>query len=67
MAGMPGYVLEGGMTAPTLPQAMAGGGSSAYSNQRPHFGVIGVVLAAVAILYALDKFGFRFAVTAGRR
>jgi hypothetical protein len=29
--------------------------------------VIGLVLAAVVVLYALDKFGFRFAVTAGKR
>jgi hypothetical protein len=33
----------------------------------PHVGVIGLVLIAAAILIILDRAGFRFAVTAGKR
>lgn len=33
----------------------------------PHYSVIALVLFAVIVLWALNKFGFRFAVTAGRR
>lgn len=68
MAGMEGYLLEGGMSAPTLSTAGTGQGRGIdASGQLPHHGVIALVLVAVAILWALDKFGFRFAVTAGRR
>lgn len=33
----------------------------------PHIGPIALVLLAVALLFVLDRAGFRFAVTAGRR
>lgn len=33
----------------------------------PHLSVITLVLIAVAVLFILDRAGFRFAVTAGRR
>lgn len=67
MAGMDAAFLTGGagmVTAPPPPNAngiVVGGGV------QPHHSVIALVLIAVAILYALDKAGFRFAVTAGRR
>lgn len=69
MAGQESFLLEGGMATPSLGQVAAsgrnlptGGGAPA-----PHYSVIALVLAAVLVLWALDKFGFRFAVTAGRR
>jgi hypothetical protein len=34
---------------------------------QPHHGVVGIVLLAVIVLIVLDRVGFRFAVTAGRR
>lgn len=34
---------------------------------QPHHSVICLVLFAVLVLYLLDRSGFRFAVTAGRR
>lgn len=60
------------MVTPTLvsaPTALSGGGggSLAAGNVQPHHGMIGIVLLAVLVLIALDKFGFRFMVTTGRR
>jgi hypothetical protein len=37
------------------------------SSVQPHHGVVGLVLVAVLVLFILDRVGFRFAVTAGRR
>lgn len=37
------------------------------SGYQTHHGIIGLVVVAVLLLWALHKFGFRFAVTAGRR
>ena len=34
---------------------------------QDHHGLITLVLAAVAVLFILDRAGFRFAVTVGRR
>ena len=67
MAGMDAAFLTGGagmVTAPPPPNAngTVGGGGVA-----PHHSVIAIVLFAVAVLFILDKAGFRFAVTAGRR
>ncbi len=69
MAGQEQYLLEGGMSQPTLPQVATGIGRGLESSAGPpaHYSVIALVLFAVAVLWALDKFGFRFAVTAGRR
>lgn len=68
MAGQESYLLEGGMSQPTLNQVSAGMGRGvSASGIEPHHGVIGLVIFAVVVLWALDKFGFRFAVTAGRR
>lgn len=67
MAGVQESFLSGGAgmrTAPPPPNANAlvvGGGV------QPHYSVIAIVLIAVAVLFVLDKAGFRFAVTAGRR
>ncbi len=68
MAGMEAALLDGGLGAPVLTTQSAGMGRGiGGSGVQPHHGVIGLVLVAVLILWALDKFGFRFAVTAGRR
>ena len=68
MAGQEHFLLEGGMSQPTLTQQSAsiGRGISGSGLDARH-GIIGLVVLAVAILWALDKFGFRFAVTAGKR
>ena len=60
------------LVTPTLVQAPSvlggaspgGGGSGRYQD---HHGLITLVLAAVAVLFILDRAGFRFAVTVGRR
>lgn len=55
------------MSQPTLGQVAATMGRNVSSGPPAHYSVIAMVLVAVAVLWALDKFGFRFAVTAGRR
>jgi hypothetical protein len=70
VAGQESFLLEGGMDTPSLGQVAASGRNLPASQGgalSPHFSVIALVLLAVAVLWALDKFGFRFAVTAGRR
>lgn len=68
MAGQESFLLEGGMSTPSLGQVAASGRNlPASGGTPPHFSVIALVLLAVAVLWALDKFGFRFAVTAGKR
>ena len=57
---------------PTLqaqPTVLGGGGGKAlgYGGVGAHHGVVGLVLVAVLVLFLLDKAGFRFAVTVGRR
>lgn len=66
MAGQESFLLEGGMSQPSLGQ-VAATGRGVTSGPPEHYSVIALVLFAVLILWALDKFGFRFAVTAGRR
>lgn len=66
MAGMDSSFLTGGagfqVAAPQNANgAVVGGGA------QPHYSVITLVLLAVAVLFILDRAGFRFAVTAGRR
>jgi hypothetical protein len=69
MAGMNLEVLTGGAgyasggSAQNANEAMIGTGAAL----QPHHGVIGLVLLAVLILFLLDRAGFRFAVTAGKR
>ena len=67
MAGQDPYLLGvGANSAPTLVADGNARGITA-SGVQPHHGVLAVVLLAVIGLWALDKFGFRFAVTAGKR
>lgn len=58
------------LITPTLAQAptVLGGGRTALSGRvQPHHGLIGLVLLAALVLIVLDRAGFRFAVTVGRR
>lgn len=71
MAGQPVEILTGG--AGFGAQAQVGVGPNANgviasaAVGAPHIGLVGLVLIAVALLVVLDKAGFRFAVTAGKR
>lgn len=70
MAGQEQFLLEGGMSQPSLGQVgITEGRNVTGANGAPpaHYSVIVLVLVAVLVLWALDKFGFRFAVTAGKR
>lgn len=71
MAGQEQFLLEGGMGGggPSLNQVGVTMGRNVQGTGAPppHYSVIALVLFAVVGLWALDKFGFRFAVTAGRR
>jgi hypothetical protein len=58
------YSTQGGGAATVAPPTANGVMVGASGKQ--HHGVIGLVLLAVLILIALDRAGFRFAVTAGR-
>ena len=58
------------LVTPTLVQNPVGMGnprSGFASGVQPHHGLIGIVLVAALVLVVLDRAGFRFAVTAGRR
>ena len=71
MAGMSLGELTGGSGyagagAPVAPPSANGVIAGAISG-APHIGLIGLVLVSVAILLILDRAGFRFAVTAGKR
>jgi len=68
MAGMDASFLPGGAgfgSAPPPPPNANGLVVGAADGS--HIGVIGLVLIAAAVLVILDRVGFRFAVTAGRR
>lgn len=72
MAGQPWEVLTGGagLSGPAAASQTNANSSvlgSVGAGPQPHHGVIGLVLIALLVLVALDKLGFRFAVTAGRR
>lgn len=72
MAGQPYELLTGGAgmytEAPSVaPQNANGAVTAAASGLAPHHGPIAIVLLAVLVLIVLDRAGFRFAVTAGRR
>lgn len=71
MAGFDPQLLLGG-GQPTLTQAPSAGsgklGSALNTNSiQPHHGLIGLVLLSVLTLFLLDKIGYRFFVTAGKR
>lgn len=53
--------------APTQLSGQGMGTSLAAGTVAPHHGLIGIVLLAVLVLFLLDKAGFRFAVTVGKR
>lgn len=71
MAGQEQFLLEGGMAPGGLTVSATGLGGVRTDNSvpgyEPHHGILGLLLIAVVGLWALHKFGFRFAVTAGRR
>lgn len=72
MAGQPYELLTGGAgmytEAPSVaPQSANGSVLAGASGLQPHHGPIAIVLLAVLVLIVLDRAGFRFAVTAGRR
>lgn len=72
MAGQEAFLLEGGNPNPNLIGVAAIGSGRADSGPsgqgyEPHHGILGMVVIAVVGLWALHKFGFRFAVTAGKR
>ena len=72
MAGQPMELLTGGAgmyaQSPSVsPQNANGALVGAGGMPAPHLGPIALVLFAVLILFVLDRAGFRFAVTAGRR
>jgi hypothetical protein len=70
---MAGAVENGGFTGgmgamPSLVSApAAGSGIGTSIGSAPHHGAVLLVLVAVGVLLLLDKAGFRFAVTAGKR
>lgn len=70
MAGFDPQIIFGG-GQPTLTQApytgRGGGGGLAAGNVQPHHGLIGMVLLATLVIFVLDKAGYRFFVTAGKR
>lgn len=70
-AGMSAELLTGGAgmvsAAPAVPRNANGSVVSAAAGERAHIGLLGLVLIATLVLFALDKAGFRFAVTAGKR
>jgi hypothetical protein len=75
MAGQPMELLTGGagmytQQSPTVAPPNANGaalGAAASGLLEPHYGPIALVLIAVLVLFLLDRAGFRFAVTTGKR
>lgn len=73
MAGAPMELLTGGAgmfggPAPSVaPQTVNGAMVGAGSAPSAHLGPVAIVVVAVLLLIVLDRAGFRFAVTAGRR
>ena len=67
MAGQTQFELEGGMTAPTLAAVTSNSFGIAAGGPKPHYSIVTMLVVVVAGLYLLDQFGFRFAVSTGRR
>lgn len=74
MAGQPLELLTGGAGAISAPRGgnaagvkQSANGAIVGAGTKAHHGVIGLVVLAVLLLLVLDRLGFRFAVTAGRR
>ena len=68
---MAGSIFGSPAPAPQLtavPSSSAGGASPlANVSMQPHHGLVGIVLLAAILIIVLDRAGFRFAVTAGKR
>lgn len=68
MAGQDTFLLTGGNTQPTLAAVASGNrGVVAGGGMQSHHSILALLVVAVVGLWALDKFGFRFAVTTGKR
>ena len=70
MAGQDHFLLTGGNSQPTLGAVSSSMGRAepfGGGGIQPHHGILGVLIVALIGLWALDHFGFRFAVTAGNR
>lgn len=60
-------LMGGGMPSLTVAPTVRSGGAPLSVASAPHYGIVSLVLVAVLVLFLLDKAGFRFAVTAGKR
>ena len=67
MAGMDASFLTGGAGFAPPAAPTNANGAVVGSAQGQHIGVVALVLIAAVLLIILDRVGFRFAVTAGRR
>ena len=69
MAGQDSALLAmGGMSQPSLVASPGTMGRTIQAGGVPsHYSILGIVAIAVIGLWALNQFGFRFAVTAGKR
>jgi hypothetical protein len=65
LTGGSGMFAGAGTVTPQNANGAVAGAAGTYPG--PHIGVVGLVLFAVLILFALDRAGLRFAVTAGGR
>lgn len=54
------------LTTGTGPSGVAGTGLAA-GRVQDHHGLLGIVFIALLVLFLLDRAGFRFAVTVGKR
>ena len=68
MAGFdPSVLMTGQPTLYSARSAGSGMGSSDDGSASPHIGLVSLVLVAVLGLLLLDKAGFKFAVSVGKR
>jgi hypothetical protein len=68
MAGFdPSVLMTGQPTLYSASSAGSGMGSSDDGSASPHMGLVSLVLVAVLGLLLLDKAGFKFAVSVGKR
>ena len=67
MAGQDPFLLTGGNTQPTLAAVASGNRGVVAGGVQAHHSILAILIVAVVGLWALDKFGFRFAVTTGKR
>ena len=68
MAGFdPSVLMTGQPTLYSASSAGSGMGSSDDGSASPHMGLVSLVIVAVLGLLLLDKAGFKFAVSVGKR